>query len=1145
MQKKASKRCQLQGVLCPVEDSNATVLNTVARFRHLKTVYSKKMFLVMKLSLFLLILSVTCVQANGIGQLVSYSGKNVPLKKVLTEIKRQTGYVFFYNKEDIKNANPVSVSVENMPVNTFIDLVLQNQPVLYKLMGQTIILSEKSAVKEMPVNNPIVDDVIITGKIVDAEGTPIPNASAIIKGTRKATSAGANGIFLLKEISQKRTVLEISAVGFATISIEIVNGKPTRMIDAGNDASENVDKGSFTLLDDGTLLFTLSRSVNSLDQVVVVGYGTQMRRNVTGSVSKVDMKETEELPNTNITEALRGRVAGVQVISGNRPGQNGTILIRGQRSLSASNNPLIVLDGIMFNGNLTDINPNDILSMEILKDASATAIYGSRAANGVILITSKRGNTTKPLINVNSYYGFTDYSYKLKTLSPDRYIQYIIDYNAEIGNDVDRTNVADYLPANVAENFKANKSFDPWKIASQDASIASLDVSLSGKTEKTNYYFSASKVKENGLILNDQQDRLTLRSNFESNVATWATLGVNSTFISRDNSGAVASVERITRTVPYGTLYDEEGIPLQYPVDGEGAAENPLYVPYLSSNQSIAENLFANFYVTLNAPFIKGLSYRLNFSPNLRWTNQSDFRRRDQRLESNLTSASKLNVKSYDWMLENILNYKKQFKDHGVDLTLLYGRNHTGFERQGSNAQLLASEALGWYDLSLGEVQTVSSYAERTDGVSSMARLNYNYKNKYFLTLTTRRDGSSVFSASNKYAVFPSASAAWLLSEENFLDQVNFLDYLKLRVSYGAVGNQAISPYQSLSLLGINRYVFGDGGSSVLGVFPNNMSNSQLKWETTYTTNIGLDFEIFRGRLGGTFEYYNMNTEDLLVKRSIPIMTGFNDIWSNLGATNNRGVELSLNTVNVRTKNFTWTTNLNFSRNVNKIVHLYHSDVDGDGIEDDDISNNWFIGQPIDVFYDFAFDGIYQEKDQLPDGVKPGAVRLKDKNGNGVIDAEDREIIGQGQPKYRWGITNTFKYRQLSLSVFVNAMQGWISTTPRWVSIGRSLNFIDVGWWTPENMSNEMPSITYQNRYGHRYYSSRDFIRIQDVTLSYEFKKEFINRIGLSGLRLYASGKNIYTFTKWKGPDPENGATNAADYYPVPRTISFGLNASF
>ncbi len=962
----------------------------------------------------------------------------------------------------------------------------------------------------------------VSGQVTDEKGEPMIGVSVLVKGTKTGAITDFNGNFKI-DVPAGAREFQVTYMGYKPQTVRITGGN---------------------------MVISMEPDNQLLDEVVVVGYGTQSKRNVTGAISKITMSGTETLPNTNVTQSLRGRVAGVQFTDNGRPGQNGSILIRGPRSLSADNNPLIVLDGVIYNGAVSDINPNDILSMEVLKDASASAIYGSRAANGVILITSKKGTTEKPAIKLNMMYGFSDPGYTVKLLSPERYIQKVLDFRRERGLEADRENVASYLAPNEAENYLAGRTIDPWDVGTQDAGIQSYDLSISGRTEKVDYYMSAAWSEEKGIIVNDKQNRASFRINLDAQVTDWLTVGTNSIYARRDLSGRRTNLERMMRTSPYGSMYNEDGTPREFVVDGETSVVNMLYEAYYKSNENIQDNLFATFYANVKIPFIEGLSYKINASPNLRWTHVYNASMQDKSKPNNMKSASKTNSNYYDWMIENIINYNRYLtKDHFIDVTLLYSRNASKYETTTANASMMSSDALGWNNLGLGETQTVTSGAQEVQGVSYMARLNYRFKDKYLATFTVRRDGSSVFSANHKYATFPSAALSWLVSEESFMKRLKFVDMLKLRVSYGATGNQAISPYQSLSKLGSSQYVFGDGGTTSLGYYPSNMANPELKWETTYTANLGLDFEILKGRIGGTIEWYKMETKDLLVKRALPQMAGFPNVWANLGQVNNDGVEVTLNTVNIRYKDFEWSSDLTFSYNRNKIVHLYYSDTDGDGKEDDDIGNRWFRGQPITVCYDYVFDGIYQEGEDLPAGSKPGDVKVKDLNGDGMITADkDRKIIGQGgQPKFRWGINNNFRYKNFTLSFFINSMQGWISGFPL-VSkppVDRSVNFIDVGWWTPENKSQSRPSLTSDNKYALIWYYSRNFVRIQDVSLSYDVPRSLLDKFRLSALRLFVSGKNLYTFTDWIGSDPESGGTDWDEMYPMPRTIVFGLNIGF
>ncbi len=965
----------------------------------------------------------------------------------------------------------------------------------------------------------------IEGTVLDQNSTPLIGVNIMISGTSTGAITDLNGYFSLNNVSNE-DVLIVTYVGFETQEIPV-----------GVNTELNI---------------VLSSASSMLDEVVVVGYGSTSRRNVTGSVTKVDMKSTENLPNTNVSQALRGRVAGVQFTDNGRPGQNGSILVRGPRSLSAGNSPLIVLDGIFFNGSLIDINPNDIESMEVLKDASAAAIYGSRAANGVILITSKRGVSEKPRITINSFFGLSDWSYRPILLTPERYIQKSKDIRTQQGIPFDPNDPESFLTLSEAENFRQGNIIDPYDQISQQGRIHSTDVSLSSSTKNTNYYISASMSQENGLIFNDQIKRVAFRVNVENTVTDWLKIGTNSMFSENDQSGIPARVSFIERQSPFGNWYRDDGsTPTQFTVtEDQGISLNPLYNSFLSSDENVRSNLFANFYTIIDVPKIEGLTFRVNYSNNYRWIRDYQFTAQDQNLpNTNTTSASKRNWKANDWVLENILDYKLKINElHNVDITLMYGANRNFFETTTASAQQLETDVFGWDNLGVGGVLTNTSYAERVTGISSMARLNYRFKDRYLFTFTARRDGSSVFAANNKYATFPSAAISWIASDEPFLSNVNSIDYLKLRTSYGAVGNQAISPYQSLSLASSNRYVFGDGGPSVLGVFPSNISSDDLKWETTYIGNIGLDFGLFDYKLTGSLELYHMRTNDLLVERSLPSMTGYNAIWTNLGQVNNQGIEVTLNTVNYRKDKFEWNSGLVFSYNENKIVSLYGEDLDGDGREDDDLGNRWFIGHPIDVHYDFVFDGIYQAGDEIPAGSLPGFIRFADLNEDGVINAAgDRQIIGQsGQPKYRWGLTNNFNYGNFQLSIFINAMQGWIGTfnqldPPYTGDPLRPVNMLDAGYWTEENPSTTRPSLIYRRSVlGHNFYLSRNFIRIQDVSLAYTFPQSFTQKNKLSNLSIFVSAKNLVTFTDWLGTNPET-----VTQFPMARMVTSGVKIGF
>lgn len=971
--------------------------------------------------------------------------------------------------------------------------------------------------------------VTISGTVTDAESQqPLPGVSVLEKDSQRGTMTDENGRFEI-ELSQADVYLVFSSIGYAT---------------------KEVHPGQET-----SLAVQLEPDLQSLDQVVVVGYGTQTKRYVTGSVTSVETEELEMQPNTNIAQALRGDVAGVQFLDNGRPGQNGSILIRGTRSITAGNEPLIVLDGAFYNGALADINPNDIASLEVLKDASAAAIYGSRAANGVILITSKKGVSEKPTIRFNAYYGVSGWSNKMQLYSPESYLQRRLDFRAQNEPGAEPVPVRDLLTPVEREMYDAGKTVDPWDAISQDASQQSYNISVAGRTDRTNYFISGSYADEDGLIYGDRADRTSLRLNLDNQITDWLKLGVSSQYTRRDLSGVTASVLDAYWMSPYSKMYFDEAEtdPVMPTPSGDDLIGNPMFNALQRDNEQISNNLFANIYAEIDFPFLEGLSYRFNYSPNVRWDHNYTFQNIYQRNGINNTGwGRKYNRNRWDWQFENILSYTKSVGDHSFDVTLLYGRNHSSWEDTFTEGEGFVNGANGWNNLDIAQTQTIETAASGQDGVSSMARLNYNFKDRYLLTLTARRDGTSVFGADKKYGVFPSMALGWILSDEPFMQTASGIELLKLRFSYGEVGNQAVSPYQSLERSASQQYVFG--GETYTAIFPDPsvMANSDLGWETTRSLNAAVDFSLWQGRVGGTLEYYNMHTTDLLLARSLPGMTGFESTMVNLGETSNKGLEVTLNTVNIRSERLEWGSTITFSTNRNRIEHLYYSDSDGDGVEDDDLGNRWFIGHPIGVTYDYVFDGIYQEGDELPEGYQPGWIRVKDLDGDGEITTADRTVIGQTQPKYRWGFSSYLNYQGFSLNFTISGMQGWESQfnlldvgTQTGVSYpGRSINFLDAGYWTPENRSEVRPGLSYTNPLAMGYYLDRDFVRLQDVTLSYNFPTSILDKIGLSSLRIYVSGRNLATFTDWLGPDPESGYNNVTNLYPTPRTIVGGLNLS-
>jgi TonB-linked SusC/RagA family outer membrane protein len=955
---------------------------------------------------------------------------------------------------------------------------------------------------------------------------PLLGVTVLLQNSSKGTSTDANGKYQIRATTND--VIVFSLIGYASVEVKVSKQ---------------------------TINVALTREAKSMGDIVVIGYGTQSKRNVTGSISKVDMSDIENLPIANVSQALRGRVAGVQFTDNGRPGQGGNILIRGQRSISASNDPLIVLDGIIFEGSLGDINPGDIESMDILKDASSTAIYGSRAANGVILITSKKGTTEKATVRFSTYYGISDWTFKPKLLTPERYIERLLDFREQSNLIADPSDVANYLTPTEAINYKAGKTIDPWEVVSQSSNIQNYDVSVSGRAGKTNYFISGSYNNDKGLVYNDNAKRVSTRINLETKISNSIKVGTNVQYSERDLSGNESDLLTAFRTSPFASIWldDQNTIPNPNPTE-DNLIGSINFDAIQNKNREIQRNLFANFYGVIDIPFIQGLSYRINYSPNYRWYNNDNFSPIYQTNGLNNTgSASRQVDNNQTWVLENILTYNKKVGvDHSFDLTLLYGRNKSYSQSLiGSGSDFTGtSDANGWNNLSLAKIQTANTSDTTINAISSMIRLNYRFKNRYLLTLTARRDGSSVFGSLHKFGTFPSIAVGWIVSDEPFFPSDSKVNLLKIRASYGSVGNQAIRPYQSLIRQGQVQYVYGDGGSTSIGLFPSNMANPNLGWETTTSSNIAADFNLFTGRISGTVEYYDMLTTGLLLTRQLPSTTGFSNILTNVGSTSNKGIEVTVNTVNLKRDKFEWSSNFVFSANKNRIIHLYNSDADKNGEEDNDVGNGWFIGQPISIAYDYKVLGVYQVGDDIPVGQSPGFYKMVDTNGDGQINADDRQVLGTLQPKYRFGFTNNLTFGNFNFAITLNAMTGWIANNLRLTLDdathgqgtypGRE-NFLDAGWWTESNKSNTRPSLVYTNPLAHGYYQSRDFLKIQEVSLSYDLPESIVNNLKFNSLRVFISGRNLYTLTNWQGMDPESGIS----LYPTSRTISAGFNLNF
>jgi TonB-linked SusC/RagA family outer membrane protein len=1062
---------------------------------------------------------------------ISITVQDKSLKSVLHQIEKQAEIKFSYSPQVVPIQQRITLNADNRSLGEVLDLILKPLHVRYVAAGRQIILSraepeQKSggiAPSVSPVETPVrTRDRRVEGTVTDEAGAGLPGVSVVVKGTQSGTVTDVDGKFGL-EMPEEAGFLVFSFVGYLPQEVEI---------------------GSRTQVD-----VVLKPDTKALEEVVVVGYGTVRKRDLTGAIASVNVEQTKLQPNTNASQMLRGTTAGVQVTDNGRPGQVGTIKIRGTNSISASTAPLIVLDGIIYaGGSLADINPSDIESIDVLKDASSTAIYGSLAANGVIEITTKRGKSGKPVFSFNTYVGASDYAFLPKLLNAEQYLAARKDAEIADGGAVP------FQPVEL-ENRAAGRSIKPFEEIKQSAPMSNYELSVSGKTDRTSYFFSGGYLKAKSPVKGDNFSRISSRLNLSVDATDWLKLGINSGFTSRDDSGVRADLVATTYLSPYASLFLADGrSPRPLPQD-IGLVANPLIGHVLNDRKSITNALFANGFADVH--IWKGLSYKLNAAYTR--TDSKEFRFNPSYEPLNrLGSGSKYHGEKQNITIENIVSYKQQITPRqSLDVTLLYGAYEQKSQSSSLSSQNIFNDALGYNALEIGEGFNIDAGAIQNRQLSGMARVGYSIAGKYLATVSMRRDGFSAFGAGNKFGVFPAVALSWNVTEEAFMRDLKSINFLKLRASWGRNGNRGVDEYSSLSQVQQKNYVFGDGSGTSVGLSPSSLANPNLGWETSESTNIGADVQVFNSRISASVNYYWTRTYDLLLEQAIPNTNGFEEFLRNVGQTKNHGLEIDLKSTNIQRGGFAWNTSIAFSFNRNKIVKLTGRDVNNDGREDDDIASGWFIGHPLLSNYDYVFDGIFQEGDDLSliPGAKPGDIRFKDISGpegvpDGKITPQDRTVIGNEQPKFNLGITNVWSYKGLSLSAAFNIRRGGYSRMDM-LNPGTNFydqtNFLDVSYWTPTNPIDTRPRINYRNPLGYGFYESRSFARLQDVSLSYNIPEKLLKPVKIGSLQVYVSAKNLATWTDWKGWDPEfgGGGRGPGENGPLLKTFVAGLNISF
>ena len=1065
-------------------------------------------------------------------QQVRLTESNVTLKTAFKQIEQQTKLFVDYNTQEVNDSRVLTKLPKNSNVKEVMEQLLEGSGCSITFSNGHIIINKQARTVSSTKN--------ISGVVKDETGEPVIGANVVVKGTTNGTVTDMNGRYSLEV--PEGGVLQISYIGYNTQEVKVGSGDVVNV--------------------------SLREDSEALDEVVVIGYGTVKKSDLTGAVGSVQMKDVSQVGITSADRALQGQIAGVQVNARTgQPGESMMIRVRGSNSLAGGNEPLYVIDGMPVEKMNSDINPEDILSMEVLKDASSTAIYGSRGANGVVMITTKRGRTGDTVLEYNGYVGVSSLRKKLDLLGKDDYIAMVNEVSQNDGNGIAITpEQAAMLPNN-----------DWQDLAYQTALTHSHQVSVSGGTDKTKLYSSLNYMNQEGIIKGSDYNRFALRINGGQKLARNLSLNAsiaysygtqNTANSNADGWGAIAYTAMVM--APIQEIRDADGKYTNFSGTPWGGT-NPVGMAELYKNKTVNSRLLAN--MSLIYEIIDGLTFRVNAGAEVNAGSS------DRYIPIGLSAGGKLDGDAsksksnyYTIINENILTYDKRFnKNHALNLLggvtfQTYQYNDLGGSGTGFLRDVYETNNLGVASTPGTPSSGYSDYRM----ASFLGRANYNLMERYLLTVTARYDGSSKFSKNHKFAFFPSAALAWRLSEENFMQDIDWLSNLKLRASIGQTGNQSISPYQTFARLGTSGPIFGDGKDIGFGL--SSMANDDLKWETTTQTDIGVDFGFFSNRLNIGFDYYWKQTRDLLYNATLPPSSGYSSMLRNLGRIDNKGFEISINTINVKGK-VNWTTNLNITSN-RSIVKDLGSDVYGNKIQRIDApigGGNWFplfVGKAPFQLYGYEIEGIYQTDEEArlngEATKKAGDYRYKDTDGKAGITTGDKTIIANTQPKFTFGLTNIINWNNFELSfLLIGSVGGDIVNefNKSITNIGGTWNIRKDVWenhWTPENPNAKYARASVATKdylaFGDPssvWVENGSYLRFKDIKLAYTLPSQWFAGSRKPNISVYLSGQNLITITSYSHYDPEASWTSSAvngwdrGVYPSAKSFTLGLQVKF
>jgi len=1059
--------------------------------------------------------------ANSQNAKVSLNKTKVQLQEILNEIEEQTDYLFISNR-DVNLKQKVSVSAKDESVQEVLSEVLKNTGLTFKVEGVNIILSSSTGFNIIQQ-----DKKTISGRVVDRNGEPVIGVNVVEKGTTNGTITDMDGKFTFN-VSPNATLM-LSYIGYKAQEIAVNNRTQYNVV--------------------------LDEDTETLDEVVVVGYGTMKKSSLTGSVTKVETEKLEGFPSVNVVDALQGRAAGVYINPSRQPGEDPTIRIRGTRSFNASNSPLLIVDGMP--GSWENVSSEDIESMEILKDAAATAVYGSRAANGVILITTKSAKKGGKLsIELNSYVGMNKYDF-IEMQSPEKYNAMIrdvmryqfhgLDKEAWENSDIDLRRGLEMFNGLWADNYYNKGITFNWQDAlfNSHSVTTGHNISIGQATDKISYKLSYSFQDDNSYYKTMNYKRHILNNNVKINLAKWMDLGLITRLSLRDMGGWPGSMwENYRRMSPFETPYIDED-------PSKGLKDVVGKEKYVNALLNYQDGNFVNDRINKRADIILTANIRpfswLTFTTNLKLDYKEssngkyyDSKTSEQNLGYNFASFNKGSDSGYTW--NGILNFDKSFGSHHLMATAVLEAQQSKGESVEASSQDIPAKYMDYHFLSSGIVnQKVSSNYWKSNLLSYMFRLQYEYKDRYLFNVAVRTDGSSKLADGNKWRSFPSAAVAWRVSEEGFLKDSKVVSNLKLRLSYGEIGNQAIDSYQTMTRLKSKTYSWAGNGFYTWQ--PDGLANKGLGWEVSKTWNAGVDFGLFDNLLGGTVEFYHTRNEDLLLTRTLPETTGFGSLWQNIGTTQNHGVEATINVYPVRGKDLNWSLTATATRNWNKIVEL----LDGK----DDRGASRFVGQPISVFFNYEKIGIWQ-LDELEEAKKykqePGQIKIKDVDEDGKITDNDKVIIGQKEPKVIASIQNSLVYKDWDFSFNLVGQFGHIIEAGNYIAEWNADKMIinNVDWWTPLNPTNEWPRVQTAQSQDYTSTLSKfkgDFIKLQDISIGYNFKRLLAPVCKVEKLRLYFQARNLFYLYRACPGDINPEQPNSV--YTLPTSLVVGLNFAF